>query len=157
MVLVFCDTEKNNPDYRRLKQDIDDYFGFPASQRLVFYASPCTMLIIANHFAEEDEEPIRLGKVSKSDNGDLLLQHGVKIPDPPYGAKQEQRKALMDAVTKANYRVMKNKVAAFKGPDKDCPATNALDLFEGIEYGHERTFIEELVDWIETQRKRWDE
>ena len=157
LVLVFLRYGENNPDYQKLKQDIDDYFGFPASQRLVFYASPCTMLIIANHFAEEDEEPIRLGKVSKSDNGDLLLQHGVKIPDPPYGAKQEQRKALMDAVTKANYRVMKNKVAAFKGPDIDCPATNALDLFEGIEYGHEGTFVEELVDWIETQRKHWDE
>ena len=79
LVLVFCDTEKNNPDYQKLKQDLDDYFGFPVCGRLVFYVSPCTMLVIANHFVGEDEEPIRLTKVSKSESGKFLSQHEIPL------------------------------------------------------------------------------
>jgi len=157
LVLVFCDTEKNNPDYQKLKQDLDDYFGFPVCGRLVFYVSPCTMLVIANHFVGEDEEPIRLTKVSKSESGKFLSQHGIDIPNPPYGAKEEQRKAIMASVTKANYRIMKSKIVSFVGPDTECPATNVLDLFEGIQFDGDGSFIEDLVRWIETQKERWDD
>jgi hypothetical protein len=156
LVLIYCDTENNNNDYQRLKQDIDDYFGFAASKRLLFYVSPCTMMIVLNHFAHEDEDPIPLTKVSKTNSGEILVQHGVTIPAPPYDARKDQRNAIMSQITKANYRTMKDKIATFAGSDTKSPATNALTLFKGIEFGSDMSFVDNLVTWIDDQKKALD-
>jgi hypothetical protein len=151
LTLVYCDTEKGNPNYQKQKDGINKLFGFDAASRIVFFVSPCTMLVTLNHFTSC---PTPITGVGKKKNGELLQAAGVSFPNPPYDAREEQRRAINSQLSKANFRKMKENIVPFVGSDKKTPATNALVLFQGISYDSTFDLVENTAHWLEEEKNK---
>ena len=135
LVLVFCDTDKKPYEqYTDIKAKIERFHGVEGiSDRLVIFGNPCTMQIIIEHFAE-----VLLQSPAKKNNAPVIEQY-TSIPD--YKAKQEQRHALMNQITKENYSVMVERVSRLSSDDAEKNSSNFDDLM--------RKLSEADTKWIE--------
>ena len=77
IILVYCDTEMSPYEkYNNLKNNIEkNIYGKRISKQLVFFANPCTMLIILSHFKK-----VKLTTNSKTQNAKIIQEcTGVRI------------------------------------------------------------------------------
>lgn len=129
LVLIYCDTDKG---YVELKNKINSMFNTDVTEKLIYFANPCTMQIILSHFAK-----VGLKKSSKKVNRKIIEElTGISN----YDATVSQRKELMNKIKQSNFKTMKDNLASISKVDTDVPSSNFLHLIENLE--------SDSVDWI---------
>lgn len=127
IIFVFCDTEIFPYDeYNKLKNNIDkNLYGKKISKSLVFFANPCSMLIILSHFKK-----VKLTTNSKTRNANIIQEcTGVKN----YDGCENQRNSIMNKVNLENYNAMKDNLNDISQDDSVIPSTNILNLFNSFD------------------------
>jgi hypothetical protein len=122
VVLVFCDTDTVPYDgYNSMKKKIDMVHGRSSvAAEIVFFANPCVLQIVLLHFAD-----VRLQSNQKNKNNKYIEELvGIKH----YQAHEEQRAALMEKITKQNYKEMLERVKELSDQDTVINSTNFLKL-----------------------------
>ena len=143
LVVAYCDTEKEPyTQFLALRTAINKFHGNKASEKVVYYANPCTMQIILSHFAG-----IKLKNNSKSVNSGIIFElTGVN----DYRASDKQREAIMKKITDKNYPTMKGNIAKLPTDYCSVPGTNCKALFDGLD-GDSFAWIKECNKKIEEE------
>lgn len=111
LILVFCDTDhKPYEQYNDIKRKINEFHGVPnAADAVIMFGNPCTMQIVLQHW-----DTVRLKTQAKASNAPLIEKYtGVS----GYKGRADQRKAIYEQITEANYKNMVNRVRSL--PDDD--------------------------------------
>lgn len=126
LIVIFCDTEIHPyKQFLALKKQIDGMHGNKASNKILFFANPCTMQIILSHFAK-----VGLKTNSKRENGSLISKYtGVCN----YRATEKQREQMLKKLDKNNYQTMKTNLLGISEKFTDVPSTNVRGLFDNLE------------------------
>jgi len=127
IIFVYCDTEMPPYEkYNKLKNNIEkNIYGKKVSKQLVFFANPCTMLIILSHFKK-----VKLTTNSKTQNSKIIQEcTGVK----DYDGSENKRKGIINKINPDNYIIMKNNLKDVSQDDSVIPSTNILNLFNNFD------------------------
>lgn len=118
IVLVLCDTDrKPHHDFELIRRKINDIFGIDnAADEVIIFVNPCTMQVELLHF-----ENIKLRTQNKNKNASEI-ERLTGIQD--YKAKEEQRKAMCNLITKENYEEMKKNLLSLATDYKIEASTN---------------------------------
>lgn len=136
VVFIICDTDrKPYEQYSDIKHKINEFHGSNnASDEVVIFCNPCTMLVILLHFAEE----IKLTSQNKKKNSPIIEKYtGIKN----YTAKKEQREKLFSLITSENYVQMAERIDNLPILDN---VSNSSNFKKYITY-----FENEDDDWID--------
>lgn len=134
IVFVICDTDrKPYEQYNDIKRKINEFHGIDnASNEIVIFSNPCTMLVILLHFAEE----IRMTTQNKKKNAPLIESlTGIRN----YSAKNEQRKELFSLISKENYFLMVERLSKL----------SKIDTLENS------TNLERYINYFENSDDKW--
>lgn len=135
LILVFCDTDKKPYEqYEEIKRKINEFHGIDtATNEVLIYGNPCTMQIIINHWSD-----IKLKSPVKKINATLIKKFtGID----KYKGRSDQRKTLMEHITKENYKDMRERVNRLEDRDIIVGSSN---------FGRFLSFFESEDDsWIE--------
>lgn len=141
LVVIFCDTEMYPCEkFVALRKLIDEMHGNKASNKILFFANPCTMQIILSHFAK-----VSLKTNSKSGNGVLISKY-TGVCD--YEATEKQRQQIFKKLNKINYQTMKNNLSGISENYTNVPSTNVSKLFDNLE-SYDKKWINSINKAIE--------
>lgn len=142
IILILCDTDKKPyREYSQIKSKINKYHNNKsASNKVIIFANPCTMLIILSHFAE-----VILKTQAKKANAPLIYQlTGVEN----YDAKEEQIKSICRKIYKRTYPNMKERITKFDKLDIECCSTNFIKFIDYFEKDNYK-WIKDINDSLE--------
>ena len=122
----------NPEDWKDLKKSIDEFHGGQVSEKVVFFANPCTMQIILSHFNK-----VFLKSNSKKDNAPIIKK---LIGIDEYKAMKQQRESIMKKINTENYKKMKKNIYELSTNYNESPSTNIYELFLALENGD--------VEWV---------
>jgi hypothetical protein len=126
LVLIYCDTEVYPYlQYKKLLENINNFHGNKAGNKVVIFANPCTMQIILSHFSS-----VKLQINSKFGNAKLIANLTGVVN---YVATEQQRTAIMNKINSTNYFTMKNNLVSLSNNFAVVPSTNVLDFFNNFE------------------------
>lgn len=142
IVLVLCDTDrKPHHDFELVRKKINDIFGIDnAADEVIIFVNPCTMQVELLHF-----ENIKLRTQNKNKNASEI-ERLTGIQD--YKAKEEQRKAMCNLITKENYEEMKKNLLSL-ATDYKIEASTNFGIFL-------KRFEDSKTNWIDEINKRID-
>lgn len=137
IVLVLCDTDrKPHHDFELIRKKINDIFGIDnAADEVIIFVNPCTMQVELLHF-----ENIKLRTQNKNKNASEI-ERLTGIQD--YKAKEEQRKAMCNLITKENYEEMKKNLLSLATDYKIEASTNFGVFLKRFE-DNKTTWIDEI-------------
>ena len=140
IVLVLCDTDrKPHHDFELIRKKINDIFGIDnAADEVIIFVNPCTMQVELLHF-----ENIKLRTQNKNKNASEI-ERLTGIQD--YKAKEEQRKAMCNLITKENYEEMKKNLLSLATDYKIESSTN-FGVFL-------KRFEDNKTNWIDEINKK---
>ena len=140
IVLVLCDTDrKPHHDFERIRKKINDIFGIDnAADEVIIFVNPCTMQVELLHF-----ENIKLRTQNKNKNASEI-ERLTGIQD--YKAKEEQRKAMCNLITKENYEEMKKNLLSL-ATDYKIEASTNFGVFL-------KRFEDNKTNWIDEINKK---
>ena len=140
IVLVLCDTDrKPHHDFELIRKKINDIFGIDnAADEVIIFVNPCTMQVELLHF-----ENIKLRTQNKNKNASEI-ERLTGIQD--YKAKEEQRKAMCNLITKENYEEMKKNLLSL-ATDYKIEASTNFGVFL-------KRFEDNKTNWIDEINKR---
>ena len=140
IVLVLCDTDrKPHHDFELIRKKINDIFGIDnAADEVIIFVNPCTMQVELLHF-----ENIKLRTQNKNKNASEI-ERLTGIQD--YKAKEEQRKAMCNLITKENYEEMKKNLLSL-ATDYKIEATTNFGVFL-------KRFEDNKTNWIDEINKK---
>lgn len=140
IVLVLCDTDrKPYHDFERIRKKINDIFGIDnAADEVIIFVNPCTMQVELLHF-----ENIKLRTQNKNKNASEI-ERLTGIQD--YKAKEEQRKAMCNLITKENYEEMKKNLLSL-ATDYKIEASTNFGVFL-------KRFEDNKTNWIDEINKK---
>lgn len=140
IVLVLCDTDrKPHHDFELIRKKINDIFGIDnAADEVIIFVNPCTMQVELLHF-----ENIKLRTQNKNKNASEI-ERLTGIQD--YKAKEEQRKAMCNLITKENYEEMKKNLLSLATDYKIESSTN-FGIFL-------KRFEDSKTNWIDEINKK---
>lgn len=141
VVLVFCDTE-NAPytEYNQIKRKINKLHGKDVAKYVIFFANPCTMQIILQHF-----ETVKLKIASKTSN-EAMIKKLTGISE--YRATDVQRRILMSKININNYVDMKKRINSMSHGEKTVGSTNFHKYMANVENSNDK-WIKDLKKTIE--------
>ena len=140
VVLIFCDTDKKPYEqYEDIKRKINEFHGVDnAADAVVIFGNPCTMQIVIEHWQE-----VKLKSPAKSVNAPIIQEFtGVEN----YKGREDQRKAMMDKITSANYEDMKERIGRLSVVDTEKNSSNIGSFLKDFE--------SEDDSWIELINKK---
>lgn len=140
IVLVLCDTDrKPHHDFELIRKKINDIFGIDnAADEVIIFVNPCTMQVELLHF-----ENIKLRTQNKNKNASEIERlTGIQY----YKAKEEQRKAMCNLITKENYEEMKKNLLSL-ATDYKIEASTNFGVFL-------KRFEDNKTNWIDEINKR---
>ena len=140
IVLVLCDTDrKPHHDFELIRKKINDIFGIDnAADEVIIFVNPCTMQVELLHF-----ENIKLRTQNKNKNASEI-ERLTGIQD--YKAKEEQRKAMCNLITKENYEEMKKNLLSL-ATDYKIEASTNFGVFL-------KRFEDSKTNWIDEINKK---
>lgn len=140
IVLVLCDTDrKPHHDFELIRRKINDIFGIDnAADKVIIFVNPCTMQVELLHF-----ENIKLRTQNKNKNASEI-ERLTGIQD--YKAKEEQRKAMCNLITKENYEEMKKNLLSL-ATDYKIEASTNFGVFL-------KRFEDNKTNWIDEINKK---
>ncbi|MBO5731487.1 MAG: hypothetical protein J6R67_09835 [Treponema sp.] len=140
IVLVLCDTDrKPHHDFELIRRKINDIFGIDnAADEVIIFVNPCTMQVELLHF-----ENIKLRTQNKNKNASEI-ERLTGIQD--YKAKEEQRKAMCNLITKENYEEMKKNLLSL-ATDYKIEASTNFGVFL-------KRFEDNKTNWIDEINKK---
>ena len=140
IVLVLCDTDrKPHHDFELIRKKINDIFGIDnAADEVIIFVNPCTMQVELLHF-----ENIKLRTQNKNKNASEI-ERLTGIQD--YKAKEEQRKAMCNLITKENYEEMKKNLLSL-ATDYKIEASTNFGVFL-------KRFEDNKTNWIDEINKK---
>ena len=140
IVLVLCDTDrKPHHDFELVRKKINDIFGIDnAADEVIIFVNPCTMQVELLHF-----ENIKLRTQNKNKNASEI-ERLTGIQD--YKAKEEQRKAMCNLITKENYEEMKKNLLSL-ATDYKIEASTNFGIFL-------KRFEDSKTNWIDEINKK---
>lgn len=140
IVLVLCDTDrKPHHDFELIRKKINDIFGIDnAADEVIIFVNPCTMQVELLHF-----ENIKLRTQNKNKNASEI-ERLTGIQD--YKAKEEQRKAMCNLITKENYEQMKKNLLSLP-TDYKIESSSNFGIFL-------KRFEDSKTNWIDEINKR---
>ena len=140
IVLVLCDTDrKPHHDFERIRKKINDIFGIDnAADEVIIFVNPCSMQVELLHF-----ENIKLRTQNKNKNASEI-ERLTGIQD--YKAKEEQRKAMCNLITKENYEEMKKNLLSL-ATDYKIEASTNFGVFL-------KRFEDNKTNWIDEINKK---
>ena len=141
IVLIMCNTEI--PPYEKfiaLKEKIDAFHDAAVSDKIIFYANPCTMQLILSHFAD-----IRLKTNNKSAIARDYLKKYCGLTE--YRAREKELDAIMRKLTKENYCVMRKNLRNVPTTCDSMPGTNFLCLLAFLS-DESHTWIDDINDLL---------
>ena len=140
IVLVLCDTDrKPHHDFELIRKKINDIFGIDnAADEVIIFVNPCSMQVELLHF-----ENIKLRTQNKNKNASEI-ERLTGIQD--YKAKEEQRKAMCNLITKENYEEMKKNLLSL-ATDYKIEASTNFGVFL-------KRFEDNKTNWIDEINKK---
>ena len=135
--------ENNNKkpyeQYEDIKRKINEFHGVDnAADAVVIFGNPCTMQIVIEHWQE-----VKLKSPAKSVNAPIIQEcTGVEN----YKGREDQRKAMMDKITSANYEDMKERIGRLSVVDTEKNSSNIGSFLKDFE--------SEDDSWIELINKK---
>ena len=115
------------------------FHGGQISDKVVFFANPCTMQIILSHF-----DKVTLKSNSKKDNAPIIKK---LIGIDEYRATQQQRIKITKKINIENYNLMKENISQLSTNCTDVPSTNIYELFLALENG-DINWVNDIKDAI---------
>lgn len=140
IVLIFCDTDrKPHDDFNQIRKKINGIFGIDnAADEVIIFVNPCSLQVVLLHF-----ENIKLRTQNKNKNApEIERLTGIKN----YKAKEEQRKAMCNLITKENYEEMKKNLLSLATDYKIESSTN-FGIFL-------KRFEDSKANWIDEINKK---
>lgn len=140
IVLAFCDTDrKPHDDFNQIRKKINGIFGIDyAADEVIIFVNPCSMQVELLHF-----ENIKLRTQNKNKNApEIERLTGIKN----YKAKEEQRKAMCNLITKENYEQMKKNLLSLPTDYKIESSTNFGSFL--------KRFEDSKANWIDEINKK---
>ena len=140
IVLAFCDTDrKPHDDFNQIRKKINGIFVIDnASDAVIILVNPCSMQVELLHF-----ENIKLRTQNKNKNApEIERLTGIQN----YKAKEEQRKAMCNLITKENYEQMKKNLLSLATDYKIESSTN-FGIFL-------KRFEDSKTNWIDEINKK---
>lgn len=140
IVLAFCDTDrKPHDDFNQIRKKINGIFGIDnAADEVIIFVNPCSMQVELLHF-----ENIKLRTQNKNKNASEI-ERLTGIQD--YKAKEEQRKAMCNLITKENYEEMKKNLLSL-ATDYKIEASTNFGVFL-------KRFEDNKTNWIDEINKK---
>lgn len=140
IVLVLCDTDrKPHHDFELIRKKINGIFGIDnAADEVIIFVNPCSMQVELLHF-----ENIKLRTQNKNKNASEI-ERLTGIQD--YKAKEEQRKAMCNLITKENYEEMKKNLLSL-ATDYKIEASTNFGVFL-------KRFEDNKTNWIDEINKK---
>ena len=140
IVLAFCDTDrKPHDDFNQIRKKINGIFGIEnAADEVIIFVNPCSMQVELLHF-----ENIKLRTQNKNKNASEI-ERLTGIQD--YKAKEEQRKAMCNLITKENYEEMKKNLLSL-ATDYKIEASTNFGVFL-------KRFEDNKTNWIDEINKK---
>ena len=140
IVLAFCDTDrKPHDDFNQIRKKINGIFGIDnAADEVIIFVNPCSMQVELLHF-----ENIKLRTQNKNKNApEIERLTGIQN----YKAKEEQRKAMCNLITKENYEEMKKNLLSL-ATDYKIEASTNFGVFL-------KRFEDNKTNWIDEINKK---
>lgn len=140
IVLAFCDTDrKPHDDFNQIRKKINGIFGIEnAADEVIIFVKPCSMQVELLHF-----ENIKLRTQNKNKNApEIERLTGIKN----YKAKEEQRKAMCNLITKENYEEMKKNLLSL-ATDYKIESSSNFGIFL-------KRFEDSKTNWIDEINKK---
>lgn len=145
LVVIFCDTEvAPYEQFKLLKKKLGELHGSAyVHKHILYFANPCTLLIVLAHFGI-----VHLSTNDKGKNATLVKQWtGIK----DYQATEPQRKSIMRKINAGNYMTMKGNLSTYSKKEEVLCSTNFPDLLEKLERGNPK-WISEINKKLEEDR-----